>query len=417
VEGPWGLPWWVALRYSTREAFHSLVTRRLWSAVTLIGIVTGTGGVLAVDALQHSQSAAFAAQMARVGSNRIQVTPGGTSVGGVTIGGGPATLTLRDVDSIRRQVVGLGAVSPEDAALERVVAGGPSWETEVVGVEPSAQQIRSDTARLGRLLGDEDEATGARVIVLGQSVVDRLFGGANPLGRSVRVRNVELEVVGVLARKGHSDRSDLDDVALIPFSTAQQRLLGYGRINSILIQAASADVVPSVGVGVRRAVEASHHLAPGRPDDFTVSNNQALLDVATQQAAFFPRMLTGVAIVALILGGVGVLNLMLIAVADRAPEIGLRLAVGAEPRNIQYQFLVEALVLTVSGGLVGTIAGFAVASLIPRLVDALAEYGALPSLPAVGAAFGVTVLIGLAAGYYPARVASQLDPIEVLRSE
>jgi putative ABC transport system permease protein len=385
--------------------------------VTLIGIVTGTTGVLTVEALQHSQSAAFAAQMARVGSNRIQVTPGGTSVGGVTIGGSPSTLTLRDVDAIRRQVVGLGAVSPEDAALERIVAAGPSWETEVVGVEPSAQQIRSDTARLGRLLGDEDEATGARVIVLGQSVVDRLFGGANPLGRSVRVRNVELEVVGVLARKGHTDRSDLDDVALIPFSTAQQRLFGFARINSILIQAASADAVPSVGVGVRRAVEASHHLTPGRPDDFTVTNNQALLDVATQQATFFPRMLTGVAIVALILGGVGVLNLMLIAVADRAQEIGLRLAVGAEPRNIQYQFLVEALVLTVSGGLAGTIAGFAVASLIPRLVGALAEYGALPSLPAVGAAFGVTVLIGLAAGYYPARVASQLDPIEVLRSE
>jgi putative ABC transport system permease protein len=384
--------------------------------VTLIGIVAGSAGVLTVDALQRSQSAAFAAQLGRLGSNRIQVTPGGTNVGGVTIGGGPSTLTMRDVDAIRREVVGLGAVSPEDAALERIVARGPSWETEVVGSEPSAQRMRNDTARLGRILDDGDEASGARVVVLGQSVVDRLFGEANPLGRSVRVRNVELEVVGVLARKGHSDRSDLDDVALIPFSTAQQRLFGFARINSILIQAASADAVPSVGVDVRRALEASHHLAPGRPDDFTVTNNQALLDVATQQATFFPRVLTGVAIIALILGGVGLLNLMLMAVAERAPEIGIRLAVGAEPRNIQHQFIVEALVLTLSGGLGGTITGVAVASLIPRFVSAIADYAALPSLPAVGAAGGVSVLIGLAAGYYSARVASRLDPIEVLRS-
>ncbi len=416
LEGSGGLPWLLAVQQSVREAFRSLVTRKLWSAVTLLGILVGSAGMLTVDALQRSQSAAFAAQVAQLGSNRIQVTPGGTSVGGVRVAGAPPSLTARDVAAIQRQVAGIAAMSPEDANLEWVVVGRQRWETQIVGVEPSAQRIQNDAVQRGRFLGDADEATGARVIVLGQTAVDHLFGGADPVGQSVRIRNVEFQVVGVLGRKGHNDRSDLDDVALIPFSTAQQRLFGFAKINSILIQSTGPESIPTVVAGVRKALEASHRLAPGHPDDFTVTNNQTLLELTQQQSSFFPRMLTGVALIALLLGGVGVLNVMLMAVADRTPEIGLRLAVGAQPRNIQLQFLVEALTLTLIGGLGGTLTGVAASAAIPRVVSELADFPTMPTASAIVIAFGVSVLIGLAFGFYPARAASRLDPIAVLRS-
>jgi ABC-type antimicrobial peptide transport system permease subunit len=208
----------------------------------------------------------------------------------------------------------------------------------------------------------------------------------------------------------------LDDVALIPFSTAQQRLFGFAKLTSILIQSTGPESIPTVVAGVRKALEASHRIAPGHPDDFTVTTNQALLDLTQQQSWFFPRMLTGVALIALLLGGIGVLNVMLMAVADRGPEIGLRLAVGAQPEHIQLQFLVEALTLTVVGGLGGTLGGLLASTAIPRVVSQLADYPSMPTATAIAFALGVSVLVGLAFGYYPARTASRLNPIEVLGS-
>lgn len=408
LAAPGAIGWRAATGQSVRAAFGSLVTRRLWSAVTMLGIVLGVCGTLAIDSLEQAQGLAIAGQMARLGSNVITIAPWSATHRG-------ARLTTRDLAAIRETVAGLVAISPEVSSLEWLVAGRPSWEAQVVGVDPIDQRIRNDTARSGRLLIDFDEATKSRTAVIGQTVSDRLFEGRDPIGATIRIRGVAFEVVGVLAPKGHSAQADLDDLVLVPFSTAEQRLDGDAGLSQIVIQAADGEDIPSIIGVLTTSLRQEHRLRPGEANDFQITNQQALIDLSQQQTAFFARMMATGALIALILGGVGVTNLMLMAVAERRPEIGLRLAVGAQPRDVQVQFLIEAIAVTALGGAIGTLAGILASAAIPRVVQSLASYPALPSPPAVGVALLASVLIGLAFGFYPAWKASRLDPIEALR--
>jgi putative ABC transport system permease protein len=397
-------------------AWTSLGRRRLWSAVTLVGILLGVGGLLTIDALNQAQSAANAAQLAQLGVNLVVISPAAPtsrSGAGATLA---ARLTVADLQALQFEVPNVVALTAQVSGTEWVAFGDRRRQIPVVGAEPIDARLESLRVRTGRFIVDWDGVTGARVVVVGQTVADTLFAGADPIGRSLRIRNVEFAVIGVLASRGHSASADLDDVAIIPYRTAEERLFGNVGVGSVLLQASDPERVGDVGSRARTILERSHRIPAGQADDFRIANNQPLVDAARAQAAFLPRVLTGLAIVALTLGGIGVTNVMLLAVAERTPEIGIRLAVGAQPRDIQAQFLIEALILTLTGSVLGSGLGIAAALAIPQLIVAVAADPTFPSPTAFITGLLAPLAIGLAFGFYPARKAAQLDPIVALRA-
>ncbi len=407
-----GSTWRQATGQSVRAALGALLTHKVRSAMTIVGIVLGICGVLVIDAVGQAQNAAVATQLAKLGSNLITVTPGIVRLGGVR----PA-LTLHDTSLMQAQVPDVAALTPEVTGSVPAIAGRLAYTTNVIGALPTIQQIQDDALAAGSFFTAQDESAGATVAVLGQTVVDKIFPGQDPVGQQLLLRNVEFRVVGVLAAKGHDAQTDLDDVVIIPLHTAQQRLFGYGNLASILLQADSTDDIPAVLAGVTATLEQAHHFTTGQPNEFNVTDDTQVANAARQQTALLTRVLTAVAGIALAIGGFGIMNIMLIAVSERTPEIGVRLAVGAQPSNILLQFLEEALTLTLVGGALGVASGYAAAAIVTRTVPALASYPAWPRLVAVGLALLVSVGAGLLFGLYPAYRAARLDPIHALHYE
>ncbi|MGI8915085.1 MAG: ABC transporter permease [Chloroflexota bacterium] len=403
---------------SVRTALGSLLAHKFRSSLTMIGIILGVCGVLTINAVGQSQNAALAAQLAQLGSNLVSVASAAANVGGVSGGAGSLpSLTVRDAQAIREQVPDVAAISPGVSGQAPVVNGRLSWGTSVQGVYPEYQVIANDVTRLGAFFTAQDEAAGQPVAVLGQTVADHVFPATNPLGAIIRLRNVNFRVVGVLAAKGHNGQRDLDDVVLIPFSTGQQRLFGYASVGGLLLQVDSTSHLPGVLTGINRVLRSTRHIAAGRPDDFRVTNYQQLVDSAGQEAAAITMIMSAIAAVALTLGGFGLMNIMLMAVTDPTTEIGVRMAVGAQPGDVLLQFLSEAATLTIIGGLLGVVAGFAASAAIPYLAKPLANYPAWPAPGAIAVALGVSLAVGLLFGLYPAHRAAHLNPIEALRYE
>ncbi len=410
--------WRVATAQSVRSALEALAAHKFRSAMTMIGIIIGICGVLIINAIGQSQNMAIAAQLAQLGSNLVSISPGFAQTGGVSAGAGSRpTLTASDALAIRDQVAHVLAISPQIGGSEEVINGRLNYATSVLSANAAIESIQSYGIRLGAFFTDEDDAHGVAVAVLGQTVVDHLFPGTSPIGAQVRIRNADFTIVGVLQAKGHNGQSDLDDVVIVPFHTGQQRLFGYGNVASILLQVDRTDNIPAVVAGATKTLEQSHHVAPGRPDDFVVRNFQQIVDSAKQQAAVLTTVLTAVAGVALAIGGFGIMNIMLISITERTQEIGVRIAVGARPSDVLLQFLIEALTLCLVGAMCGILAGYAVATLITHMSSLLTRYPALPTAGAVGAAVGVAILTGLVFGFYPAQRAARLDPIVALRYE
>ena len=311
----------------------------------------------------------------------------------------------------------MAALTPEVTGSVLTIAGRLACTTNVIGALPTIQQIQDDALAGGSFFTAQDESAGATVAVLGQTVVDKIFPGQDPVGQQLLLRKVEFRVVGVLAAKGHDAQTDLDDVVIIPLHTAQQRLFGYGNLASILLQADSTDNIPAVLAGVTATLEKAHHLPAAQPNQFAITDDTQVANAAQKQTALLTRVLTAVAGIALAVGGFGLMNIMLIAVSERTPEIGVRLAVGAQPSDIRLQFLEEGLTLTLVGGAVGVASGYAAAAIVTRTVPALAPYPAWPRLVAVGLALLVSVGTGLLFGLYPAHRAARLHPIRALHYE
>ncbi|HEU0000934.1 MAG TPA: ABC transporter permease [Ktedonobacteraceae bacterium] len=401
---------------STGSALQALRANLLRSLLTSLGIIFGVGAVIIVIAISEGNTASINARLSTLNPLQLTIRAGSTSTGGVRGGVGTLqTLTQADADALA-QLPHVAAVSPTLNANGQLVFSNQNWSTSVQGVYPGEQQIGSWQMQEGNFFTQADEQSGTSVAVLGQTVVDNLFTplGIDPLGQQIRIGNVTFTVVGTLASKGSTGfGANADDIVYVPFSTAQQRLSGNKFVNSIVLTADNSGDVNSVQSAAQALLEQRHNISNPALDDFTIQNASQVLSTVQGTAQSLSILLVGVAAVSLVVGGIGIMNIMLVSVTERTREIGIRIAIGARQRDVLMQFLIEAFFLSALGGLIGLIIGPIVAYVIasvnkfPFQIDPLS----------IVIAFGVSALVGIIFGFYPAQRAARLDPIVALRTE
>ena len=400
---------------SVPSALEALKANKGRSVLTTLGIIIGVAAVIVMVALGQGASAQVNQRLQGLGTNVLTITPGSTQSGGVRAGAGSVTtLTEADAQAIRNEVPGVGRLSPVVNGNAQVIAAGQNWQTRIVGVKPEYEQIQNWQVADGGFFTAQDEAAARNVAVLGQTVVRNLFPtGQSPIGQFIRIRNVPFTVIGVLASKGATGFLDQDDVIMIPFETGRVRLFGASALNSIQVQASQADELGSVSQAMTLLLRQRHRLPARQADDFTIRSSNDIIETAQGVAQTLTLLLSGVAAVSLVVGGIGIMNIMLVSVTERTREIGIRMAIGARPGDVLAQFLVEAVLLSVLGGLIGIALGLGLAVAVPRL----AGWATLVSYGAIGIAFTFAAMVGVFFGFYPARKASQLSPIDALRYE
>jgi putative ABC transport system permease protein len=407
------------LRMTLGAAARALRRNKLRSVLTMLGIIIGVAAVIAMVSIGQGADAAVQEQIRSLGTDMMMIVPGATTASGVRSGwGGVSTLTVGDALAIQRDVSAIKDTSYFKRAVVQVVAGDKNWSTAVQGGPPSFFRVRSWPVVLGAAFTDRDEAGAARVAVLGQTVVDQLFGpGHDPVGSMVRIKNVPFRVVGVLETKGQAMwGQDQDDVILIPFSTAERRVLGtefLGTVDTVLATARSPQEVSAATDEITTVLRQRHRIQPAQDSDFTVRNLEEFAQASQTAGQVMTNLLLSVAGISLLVGGIGIMNILLVSVTERTREIGIRMAVGAKGRHILLQFLVEATALSMVGGAIGAVLGIGVAALISRL----ASWPTLVSPPVVVGAILFSGAVGIFFGFYPARKAARLDPIQALRYE
>jgi len=403
------------LRTLLRIAWEAIVRNRVRSLLTMLGMIIGVAAVVITISIGVGARMAVAAQITGLGSNLLIVIPGSVNLNGVRTGTGAAsTLTPEDGLAIAK-LPHVAAATPGVGLRTQVVAGLNNWYTQIAGVAPTYTYIREWHLASGTFFTDADVVSSAKVCVLGQTVIQNLFtDGSSPLGKIVLIRNVPFTVIGTLSRKGQSaSGQDQDDVILIPFSSSMQRLTGTVFVSVIAVSADEQQNISLVQREIVQLLEQRHQITGTMQDDFDVRNLQDIANAASASAMTMEYLLAGVAVVSLLVGGIGIMNIMLVSVTERTREIGLRLAVGARGAAILAQFLIEAVVLSGVGGLIGVVLGVAASA-------AIAIFGHWPmAVPATGIllAFSFAALTGVFFGYYPASKAAHLNPIEALRFE
>jgi putative ABC transport system permease protein len=399
--------WMIALRALRRNLMRS--------GLTMLGIIIGVAAVIAMVAIGTGAKAQVASSIEQMGQNMLMVISGAAHSGRVSMGFGSApTLTKQDYDAIRKEVSGISGASPEVRASAQVAVGNQNVNTTVYGVGEEYLDVRAWKIAGGNNFADSDIRGATKVALLGNTVVTNLFGSADPVGQIVRIQNAPYTVVGVLRPKGANLMGmDQDDMVLVPWSSAMVRLTGSTSFRSITVQAESAAQVNGVIDQLTELLRQRHRIRQGQEDDFSIRNMQDMLEMATSTAQTMTILLGAIAGVSLLVGGIGIMNIMLVSVTERTREIGVRMAVGARAGDILLQFLVEAVVLSVSGGILGVALGYSMA----KIVSLKFGWNTLVSPDSVALAFAFSAIIGVFFGFYPARKAASLDPIEALRYE
>ena len=398
-----------------RIALRALARNKLRAFLTMLGIIIGVGAVIAMVAIGEGAKSTIRSQIAALGTNVLIILPGSNMQGGVRAGfGNVNTLLDSDAKAIALELRSVAFSSPVLRRQDQVVSGNLNWGTLAQGVAPEFQQIRDWQIAEGRFLHEGDMDSAAKVAVIGQTVARQLFGNDDSLDAVIRIRNIPFRVVGVLAPKGQTGQgTDQDDTIMIPYTTMQKRLMRITWVQSIVVRAVSAERVDEAQEQITLLLRQRHRIGPDREDDFNVRNLSDIAEAATTTARVMAVLLGSVASISLLVGGIGIMNIMLVSVTERTREIGIRMAVGARSRDIMLQFLVEAVVMAATGGLIGILLGVGSSEVIKQW----AQWPTLIDPAIIVIAFLFSGAVGVFFGFYPARKAASLDPIDALRYE
>jgi len=401
-----------------RTAISSLWANKTRSILTMLGVVIGVGAVIAMIAVGNGASRQVEGVISSMGSNMIVLRPGSPNPNGarMSVGSG-ATLTLADIRAIEEECWSIREVAPMVNTSAQLIFENRNWPAQVTGTTPGFFNIRDFQAQSGRLLDEEDERGAAKTAVIGATVARELFGSMDPVGKTIRIRNIPFEVVGVLASKGQSAMGqDQDDTVIVPITTAQRRLaraVFADTVNNAFLQAADISMMDSAMAEIRALLRQRHRLTADREDDFNLQNLTQMMDSMTEATRVMSLLLGSVASISLLVGGIGIMNIMLVSVTERTREIGIRMAIGARAFDIRIQFLLEAMLLSLLGGIVGILIGVGASAAVSNIL----EWPTSVSGSAIAMAAGFSCIVGVFFGLYPAWKASMLRPIDALRFE
>jgi putative ABC transport system permease protein len=399
-------------------SFRALWVNKMRSSLTMLGIIIGVGAVIAMVAVGSGASQKISEQISSMGSNLLIILPGSTTSGGVRMGAGSQpTLSMGDAEAILKECPSVADDAPILGGVAQIVYGHLNWSTGITGTTPGMLVVRDWELSSGRPFTQQDVKSATKVALLGQTVVDNLFGDQNPVGQTIRIKNVPFTVIGVLAPKGQSPQGqDQDDTIFVPVTTSQKKLFGTqfpGMVRIILVKARSAEDLSASEKQITELLKQRHHIGPKQDNDFTVRNLTQIMQAAEQSSKVMTLLLGAIASVSLLVGGIGIMNIMLVSVTERTREIGIRMAIGAKTWDIRLQFIIEALTLSLIGGVLGIIIGVSTAVIL----SSVSGWPTVVSILSILLAFSFSGFIGIFFGFYPAYKASLLNPIDALRYE
>ena len=396
-------------------AYRALRRNKMRSVLTALGIIIGVGAVIAMVGIGNGAKAQVEAQIASLGENVILIFSGSTTASGIRTGwGGAGTLKIEDAEAIRREVPGVIGVSEEVVSTTQVAAGNQNWFTRIFGESADYFDIREWPLADGVPFTPQDVRSANKVCVIGRTTATQIYGNENPIGQILRIKNVPFSITGVLTPKGLSPQGvDQDDIIVMPYTSAMKRVIGGTTLRNINVQIGDPAQIPAAQQQIISLLRQRHNMRPGRDDDFTVRTQQEIAETATATSRVMTVLLGAIAGVSLLVGGIGIMNIMLVSVTERTREIGVRMAVGARGNDILTQFLIEAVTLSSVGGIIGILCGIGASALL----STYAHWPTLISIASIVIAFLFSAAVGVFFGFYPARKAAALDPIEALRYE